>query len=70
MGCILLNGRTALYQPLRTIAISDIDLLEIYPPFTEFTGTIVDRFFNRKECRATSAIYHPTYYVVWLEGNK
>ena len=69
MGCILLNGKTVLYQPLRSIAISDIDLLEVYPTFTEYTGTIADRFFNRKECRARSTLEHPTYYVVWLKGN-
>jgi hypothetical protein len=65
--CILLNGKTQLHQPLRTFAADQIEMIEVYPPGSELTGTISDKM-RTNECRALSLFQHPTYYVVWLRG--
>lgn len=66
-ACILLNGKTPVMQPLRTYSTDDVELLEIWPPDTELTGTISDYFVGSK-CGAISLREHPTYYVLWLKN--
>jgi hypothetical protein len=67
-ACILLNGKTGLYQPLRSFNVKDIELLEIWPGGTEITGTVGDRVHD--PCKPISLLSHPTYYVIWLKGDK
>jgi hypothetical protein len=62
-ACILLNGKTQLHQPLSAFTTADLELIEIYPPGTEVTGTISDRMSG--PCRAQSLLAHPTYFVIW-----
>jgi hypothetical protein len=67
--CILLNGKTQLHQPLRSFKADQIEMVEVYPPGSEVTGTISDKM-RTNECRALSLFQHPTYYVVWLRGDR
>ena len=62
-ACILLNGKTQLHQPLSAFTTADLELIEIYPPGTEVTGTISDRMSG--PCKAQSLLAHPTYFVIW-----
>lgn len=66
-SCILLNGTTPIEQPLHTFKADEIELLEIYPAYTELTGTVGAYFVSRK-CVPNSLLQHPTYYVIWLKG--
>ena len=68
-ACILLNGTTALQQPLDMYRADEIELLEIYPVNTELTGTVSKRFMSPL-CAPLSILRHPTYFVVWLKGSK
>jgi len=67
-ACILINGKTPERRPLRVYSTDDVDLLEVYPPGTELTGTIEARM-TAPECKSISRFSHPTYYVLWLKGN-
>jgi hypothetical protein len=67
-ACILLNGKTGLYQPLSSFNIKDIELLEIWPGGTELTGTVGDVI--RSPCKPDGLFKHPTYYVIWMKGDR
>jgi len=68
-ACILLNGETALYEPLRLFAANDVRLVEIYPTGSELTQTVAARMDTKRDCRAEGML-HPTYYVLWLKGGQ
>jgi carboxypeptidase family protein len=68
-ACILLNGSTALYEPLRLFAANDLRLVEIYPSGSELTRTVSARMDTKRDCRA-QGLEHPTYYVLWLKGSR
>ena len=67
-ACILLNGRTMLHLPLTSFATRNIELLEVYPSRTEVSGSVADRMHG--PCQQTSDGHHPTWYVIWLIGEK
>jgi hypothetical protein len=67
--CILLNGKTQLRQPLRTFRADQIEMVEVYPPGSEVTGTISTKM-RTPECQALGLFQHPTYYVVWVRGER
>ena len=66
-ACILLNGSMAVRRPLSSFTVNELDLLEIYPPWTELSGTVAARFNGIRECRAAGLMQHPTYYVLWTK---
>jgi hypothetical protein len=68
--CILLNGKTPMKRPLRVFDTDQIDLLEIYPPYTEFTGTVGWYMERYGPCKPQNLLQHPTYYVIWMKGAK
>jgi hypothetical protein len=68
-ACILLNGKTSLKQPLSTFTTDDIEFLEVYPPGTDLTGTVGDRM-THQGCKPGGRGRHPTYWVLWLKGEK
>lgn len=68
-ACILLNGETALFEPLHLFAANDLRLVEIYPTGSELTQTVATRMDTKRDCRA-EGMKHPTYYVLWLKGDK
>lgn len=67
LSCLLLNGTEAVYMPLRTYSTDDLELLEVYPPGTEISGTIAPHFHN-PACLSNSLFDHPTYYVLWFKN--
>ena len=67
--CILLNGKTQLHQPLTTFSAAQVEMVEVYPPKSEVTGTISTKM-RTPECQARSLFEHPTYYVIWLRGER
>ncbi len=67
--CILLDGKTQLHQPLRSFSAAQVEMLEVYPPGTEVTGTVSDKMRD-PACRAQSLLEHPPYYVIWLRGSR
>lgn len=68
-ACLLLNGKTPLVWPLRAYNTADVELLEVYPTGTELTHS-VSSHFHGPPCEAVSMFDHPTYYVLWLKGQK
>lgn len=67
-ACVLLNGKTPLRRPLRTFNTAVIDLIELYPPGTELTGTVSARM--TAACESVSLFRHPWYYVIWEKGSR
>lgn len=66
-SCVLLNGRTPRTMALRVLSADQIERLEIYPPNSEYSGTVRDRMGSVPGCRGFGD-EHPTYFVVWLRG--
>jgi hypothetical protein len=66
-ACVLLNGSMPVRRPLSSFTTSELDLLEIYPPWTELSGTVAARFNGLAGCRAEGLMSHPTYYVLWMK---
>jgi hypothetical protein len=65
-SCILLDGKTPVVRPLTAYNTDQIEMLEVYPPGTEVTGTVSWRFFQN-ECKSLSLTDHPPYYVLWMK---
>lgn len=66
LACILLDGKTPVVRPLTSYTTDQIDMLEVYPPGTEVTGTVSWRFYQN-QCKSLSLTDHPPYYVLWLK---
>ena len=66
-ACILLNGKEGIYGKLSLYSTDAIEMLEVYPPTTELTGT-VRWYFHDSHCNPISLIDHPTYYVLWFKN--
>jgi hypothetical protein len=65
--CLLLDGRRAVYQPLRTFTSVDVQLIEVFR-----TNAFVDQFVVAEmemlaECRGTGD-HHPSYFVLWTRS--
>jgi hypothetical protein len=69
-ACILLNGKTAVKRPLHVFDTDQIDLLEVYPAGSEFTGTVGWYMDHVPGCQSSGLFTHPPYYVLWLKGGK
>jgi hypothetical protein len=65
-ACILIDGKDPVYQPLTTFSTDELEMLEVYPPETELSGTVGWRFYQ-KQCKQIGLIKHPLYFVVWLK---
>jgi hypothetical protein len=68
-ACLLINGTDGIYAKLGNYSTDDVELLEVYPPKTELSGT-ASWHFHDSHCKTMSLIDHPTYYVLWLKGRK
>ncbi len=67
--CILEDGlRRSNRNGLRSYSAEEVEMLEYYPPNTEWTGTIALRF-SGTACDGAPG-HHPAYYVLWLKGKK
>lgn len=65
--CLLLNGKEGVWQPLATYSTDDLEMLEVYPPGTELTGSVSWRF-HMGQCKAISFVDHPLYLVLWFKN--
>jgi hypothetical protein len=65
-ACILLNGKDPILRPLTSFSTDEIEMLEVYPPQTELSGTVSWHFYQ-PACKPLSVLDHPTYFVVWLK---
>jgi hypothetical protein len=66
-ACLLLNGKEGIYGKLSTYTTDDLEMLEVYPPGTELTGT-VKWYFHDAHCNPPFLIDHPLYYVLWFKN--
>ena len=59
-ACLLINGKEGIYAKLSLYSTEDIEMLEVYPPTTELSGTV--RWYStiRTATRAASSIIRPT----------
>lgn len=67
-ACILLNGRDPVVRPLTSFSTDEIEMLEVFPPRTELSGTVGWRFYQ-PQCKPIGILDHPMYFVVWLKKN-
>lgn len=65
-ACMLLNGKEGIYANLGLYGTEDLEMLEVFPPGTELTGT-VGWYFHDDHCRPKSLLDHPMYYVLWFK---
>ena len=65
-ACLLLNGKEGVYTSLSLYSTDDIEMLEVYPRFTELTGT-VSWYFHDPHCKPVNLFDHPMYYVLWFK---
>jgi hypothetical protein len=65
-ACLLLNGKEGIYAKLSTYTTDDLEMLEVYPPLTELTGT-VRWYFHDPHCTPIGLMDQPPYYVLWFK---
>jgi hypothetical protein len=65
-ACILINGKDPVVRPLSSFSTDEMEMLEVYPPGTELSGT-VSWHFHQNGCTTMSLFYHPWYFVVWTK---
>jgi hypothetical protein len=65
-ACLLIDGKEGIYSKLSLYTTDEIEMLEVYPPTTELTGT-VRWYFHDSHCNPIGLINHPTYYVLWFK---
>lgn len=66
--CILENGTRPRYAILREYGADQIEMLEVYRPNADLSGTLAPRLAMIPQCRGEGPVRHPTIYVVWLRG--
>lgn len=64
--CVLINGVRGEKRPLSWFSADEVERVEVYPPDTDWSGTIGARMTPR-ECQP-DGIHHPAYFVVWMRG--
>jgi hypothetical protein len=70
-ACVLENGISPRFVPLRVYSANEIDRIEYYPaspPEREYTGTVVARMKIYPQCGIQWDNSHPAYYVLWLKN--
>ena len=78
-SCILVNGRDAVYRPLRSFHADELVAVEAYAARptrfvtgqhqeTDFSKTVEARMSSIDACAHSLLGGHPPYYVVWLKG--
>jgi len=65
--CLLIDGRRATYQPLRTYTSVDVQLVEAFRANAFVDPFIVSEMQALRECRGTLD-RHPSYFVLWTRG--
>lgn len=65
--CLVIDGRRAAYQPLRTFSSVDVQLVEVFRANASVDDYVVSRMEMFKECRGTME-RHPSYFVLWTRS--
>lgn len=65
--CLLLDGRRAVYEPLRTYTSVQAQLVEVFRANAFVDPFIVSQMEAVRECRGTIE-RHPTYYAIWTRA--
>ncbi len=66
--CVLENGVKGERLPLSWFRANEVERVEIYPPNTDWTGTIASRMMSVNGCAPDIYGHQPAYFVVWLRG--
>jgi hypothetical protein len=65
--CLLIDGRRAAYQPLRTYTSVDVQLVEIYRANAFVDEFVISQMDALRECRG-GIDRHPSYFVLWTRA--
>jgi hypothetical protein len=65
--CLLIDGRRAVYQPLRSFTSLDVQLIEVFRSNAFVDQFTVSQMDGLSECRA-SMDRHPSYFVLWTRS--
>lgn len=65
--CLLIDGRRAVYQPLRSFSSLDVQMVEVFRPNAFVDEYIVSRMNAFKECHGSDD-HHPSYFVLWTRA--
>lgn len=65
--CLLIDGRRATYQPLRSFTTRELQLVEVIGTNATADGFVISQMEGIGECRG-SADRHPTYFVLWTRA--
>ena len=65
--CLLLDGRRAVYQPLRTFSSVSIQLVEVFRANSFVDDYVASEMSTLPECRG-DANHHPSYFVLWTRS--
>jgi len=65
--CLLVDGRRAVYQPLRTFSSVSVQLVEVFRPNSFVDDYVASEMSGLPECRG-DANHHPSYFVLWTRS--
>jgi hypothetical protein len=65
--CLLLDGKRAVFRPLRSFSAVDVQLIEVFRANALVDEYIVSQMELLKECRGTMD-RHPSYFVLWTRA--
>jgi len=65
--CLLIDGRRAVYQPLRSFTSLDVQLVEVFGRNAFVDAFVVSQMDAFRECRG-SMDHHPSYFVLWTRS--
>lgn len=65
--CLLIDGRRAAYQPLRSFSSVDVQLVEVFRANAFVDQFVISQMELFTECRG-SMDHHPSYFVLWTRS--
>jgi hypothetical protein len=65
--CLSIDGRRAVYQPLRTFTSLDVQLVEVFRANSLADSYLVSQMEVLRECRGDMN-HHPSWFVLWTRG--
>ena len=65
--CLLIDGRRAAYQPLRSFSSREVQLVEVIRPNAFVDAFVISEMDGLRECRG-SMDHHPTYFALWTRS--
>jgi Carboxypeptidase regulatory-like domain len=65
--CLLIDGRRAVYQPLRSFSSREVQMVEVIRPNGFADPFVISEMESLRECRG-SMDHHPSYFVLWTRS--